>query len=64
MRRLALAAGLATARVASGPAKAVAQAVVGQPAPAFTLMDSNGGVRSLVDLAGRTIAPSRKHSPR
>lgn len=27
MRRLALAAGLATARVASGPAKAVAQAV-------------------------------------
>jgi AhpC/TSA family len=34
---------------------AAAQARLGAPAPAFTLTDSNGGVRSLADLKGKTV---------
>jgi peroxiredoxin len=37
------------------PAPASAQAVVGQAAPAFTLVDSHGQSRSLADFHGRTV---------
>ena len=55
MKRLALVAALAAACVASGPAKAAAQAVVGQAAPAFTLTDSDGKSRSSADFGGKVI---------
>lgn len=47
------AAALAAIALAAGPA--AAQAVVGQPAPAFTLADSTGQARSLRDFAGKTV---------
>ena len=55
MKRLALKAALAAAALAVGAIPAPAQAVVGQPAPGFTLVDSNGKTRSLGDFAGRTV---------
>lgn len=40
---------------ALGLSHAVAAALVGQPAPAFTLPDSAGGQRSLADVKGRVV---------
>jgi peroxiredoxin len=37
------------------PAAASAAAIVGQPAPAFTLTDSNGQTRSLSDFKGKIV---------
>jgi peroxiredoxin len=54
MNKLALVACLAVAVVVSGRL-AAAQAVVGQQAPAFTLVDSNGQTRSLGDFKGKTV---------
>ena len=39
----------------AGPRPVNAVAVVGQPAPAFTLTDSNGKAHSLADLKGKTV---------
>jgi peroxiredoxin len=55
MKKLALVASMAVAVVAVGALPAAAQAVVGQPAPAFTLVDSNGHTRSLGDFRGKTV---------
>lgn len=55
MKKLVLVAALAPAVVAVDALPAAAQAVVGQPAPGFTLVDSNGKTRSLSDFAGRTV---------
>jgi cytochrome oxidase Cu insertion factor (SCO1/SenC/PrrC family) len=41
------------ATVGAGPAAAVA--VVGQPAPPFTLTDSHGKTRSLAELQGKLV---------
>lgn len=49
MKPLFLAAAVAVA------APAVAQAVVGQPAPAFTASDSNGKTHRLSDFRGKTV---------
>jgi peroxiredoxin len=54
MRALAFVPVLAAAALAAS-APAVAQAVLGQPAPAFTLADGNGNSRSLADYAGKVI---------
>ena len=48
-----LVASLAGAIVAVLPAAALAPAVVGQPAPAFSLPDSNGKTHALADFKGR-----------
>jgi len=54
MRRPAFVLAVAAAALATaGPA--VAQAVVGQPAPAFTLTDSNGRAHSLADFKGKVV---------
>lgn len=56
IRNAALAAtavALAAGALYSGAARA--DAVVGQPAPAFTLTDSNGRTHSLADFAGKTV---------
>ena len=46
----------ATAALTFGAAPdAVAAATVGQPAPAFRLVDSTGTTRSLADFAGKTV---------
>jgi peroxiredoxin len=46
----------ATTALTFGPAPdAVAAATVGQPAPAFRLVDSTGTTRSLADFAGKTV---------
>ena len=50
-----LVASLAGAIVAVLPAAALAQAVVGQPAPAFSLPDSNGKTHALADVKGRFV---------
>ena len=50
-----LVASLAGAIVAVLPAAALAQAVVGQPAPAFSLPDSNGKTHALADFKGRFV---------
>jgi peroxiredoxin len=55
MKKLVPAAGLAILALVTGSIPAAAQAVVGQPAPAFTLTDSNGKTRSLADFAGKTV---------
>jgi peroxiredoxin len=55
MKKLVPAAGLAILALVVGSIPAAAQAVVGQPAPAFTLTDSNGKTRSLADFAGKTV---------
>jgi peroxiredoxin len=48
-------AALALAAAVSAPATARAAAMVGQPAPAFTLTDSNGARHSLSDLKGKVV---------
>jgi glutathione peroxidase-family protein len=48
-------AGLALAAAVGAPATARAAAMVGQPAPAFTLTDSNGARHSLSDLKGKVV---------
>lgn len=53
MTRLASALFAALAVAAAGPVSAAA--VVGQPAPAFTVTDSNGKTHSLQDFAGKTV---------
>jgi peroxiredoxin len=45
----------AAAAVGFVPARAAAQAVVGQPAPAFTATDSNGKTESLGDFKGEFL---------
>jgi peroxiredoxin len=56
MKRLAFVGVLGSAViVALSGAPAAAQAVVGQPAPAFTLTDSNGKPRSLGDFKGEVV---------
>jgi peroxiredoxin len=54
MKRLAFLA-VALAVVAAGARSVGAVAVVGQPAPAFTLADSNGKAHTLAGLEGRTV---------
>ncbi|HSB61151.1 MAG TPA: thioredoxin family protein [Vicinamibacteria bacterium] len=46
---------LALTLALAAPAALRAQAVVGQPAPAFTLTDSNGKARSLADFKGKYV---------
>ncbi len=46
---------LAVAAALTVPTTARAAAMVGQPAPDFTLMDSNGAKRSLSDLKGKVV---------
>ncbi|WP_255516435.1 thioredoxin family protein [Luteimonas suaedae] len=45
----------AAALTACAASDAAAAAAVGQPAPAFTLVDSAGQTRSLADFAGKTV---------
>jgi peroxiredoxin len=52
MRRTVLA---AVSLALASAAPAAAEAVVGQPAPAFTVSDSNGKARSLADFAGKVV---------
>ena len=52
-RTLALATALALGSLAASPTHA--DAVVGEPAPTFTLTDSNGKTHSLADFAGKTV---------
>lgn len=58
-RRWVLTIGLCSAAtiiaLSAGVQFATAQARLGALAPAFTLTDSNGGVRSLADLKGKTV---------
>jgi peroxiredoxin len=53
MKRVAFVALVVAA--AAGARLAVAAAVVGEPAPAFTLADTNGRSHSLEDLRGKTV---------
>jgi peroxiredoxin len=53
-KRTALAAAVSALALAVPPS-APAQAVVGQPAPAFTAGDSNGQTRSLADFRGKVV---------
>jgi len=46
---------LAFGAIAALPRAAAAEAIVGQPAPAFTLTDSNGAQRSLSDFQGKLV---------
>lgn len=46
---------LAAALTFAAAPDAIADATVGQPAPAFELVDSTGQARSLADFAGRTV---------
>ena len=46
---------LAAAALATLAAPALAAATVGQPAPAFSAMDSNGKRHALADLRGKTV---------
>jgi peroxiredoxin len=55
MRRLASLLSVAAVLLTGAAERARAQAVVGQPAPAFTLSDSNGETRSLVEFKGRPV---------
>ena len=48
-------AALAVAAAVTAPMTARAAAMVGQPAPAFTLVDSNGAQHSLSDLKGKVV---------
>lgn len=54
-RSAVLAAAVALAAGSLAATAARADAVVGQPAPAFTLTDSNGKTTSLKDFAGKTV---------
>lgn len=53
MKRIALFTTIAGLLLAAGPARAAA--VVGQPAPEFTLTDSNGKSRSLASFKGKHV---------
>ena len=55
MKNLLTAAAIAIAVPALLAAPAMANAVVGQPAPAFTAVDSNGKSHSLSDFRGKTV---------
>ena len=55
MKRLAFVAVALALAAAAGSRLASAAAVVGEPAPAFTLTDTNGQAHSLVDLRGKTV---------
>jgi len=55
MKRLVFVAVALAVLAALGPAPARAAAVVGQPAPAFTLTDSQGRARSLADFEGMVV---------
>ena len=48
-------AALAMAAALTAPTAARAAAMVGQPAPDFTLVDSNGATHSLADLKGKMV---------
>jgi len=55
MKRAAYVSALTLATLVAVTAPATAQAVVGQPAPPFSLVDSNGQTRSLADYAGKVV---------
>jgi peroxiredoxin len=55
MKRLAFVAVAVALAAAGGSPLAGAAAVVGEPAPAFTLADTNGQAHSLADLKGKTV---------
>jgi len=55
MKRLAFVAVALAVLAAAGPRLADAVAVVGQPAPDFTLTDTNGKAHSLADLKGKAV---------
>ncbi len=55
MKRIAFVATALAVVAAAGARPSRAAAVVGEPAPAFTLPDTNGQTRSLADLTGRTV---------
>ncbi|HUL77994.1 MAG TPA: thioredoxin family protein [Vicinamibacteria bacterium] len=55
MTRNAYVTAFALAALAAVTAPALAQAVVGQPAPPFSLVDSDGRTRSLADFAGKVV---------
>jgi peroxiredoxin len=55
MKRVAFVAVALVVAAAAGARLAVAAAVVGEPAPAFTLADTNGRSHSLEDLRGKTV---------
>jgi peroxiredoxin len=55
MKRLAFVAVALAVLAAAGPRPADAVAVVGQPAPDFTLTDTNGKAHSLAGLKGKTV---------
>ncbi len=55
MKRLALVAVALAVLAAAGGRASHGAAVVGDPAPAFTLTDTNGQAHSLADLKGKTV---------
>jgi peroxiredoxin len=55
MKRVAFVAVALVVAAAAGARLAVCAAVVGEPAPAFTLADTNGRSHSLEDLRGKTV---------
>jgi len=55
MKKAALVVSLAAIGLAVLAGPAAAQAVVGHPAPAFSLTDSNGQTRTLAELKGHTV---------
>jgi len=55
MKRLAFVAIAFALAAGAGDRLACAVAVVGEPAPAFTLTDTNGKAHSLADLRGKTV---------
>ncbi len=55
MKRLAFVAVALAVVAAAGVRPSGAAAVVGEPAPAFTLADTNGQTHSLADLKGKTV---------
>jgi len=55
MKKTAPLPALALALAAAAGAPALADAVVGQPAPAFTLPDSNGKTHALAEYAGKVV---------
>jgi peroxiredoxin len=55
MKRLAFVAVALVVLAALGAAPAAAAAVVGQPAPAFTVVDSHGKTHSLADFKGKIV---------
>jgi peroxiredoxin len=55
MKRITFGAILAAAALVAASSAPAAVAVVGQPAPAFTLADSNGKSHSLADFEGKVV---------